>query len=98
MQKKYGFDKGVLIVALSDEPDRTVRPFIQRNNVNYVVGSDAGRTSGEFGVRAYPTIVVLDPFGESVYRGHNPIDAERIVEETIRKTPPNVKQLGSGRS
>lgn len=94
MQKKYGLDKGFLLVALSDEPDTTVRPFVKKNSMNYVVGSDAKSTFGEFGIRGYPTIFVLNPSGEIVYKGHSPPEAEDAVEEAFKKTPPKAKPLG----
>lgn len=94
MQKKYGFDKGFLLVALSDEPDTTVRPFVKKNNMNYVIGSDAKSTFGDYGIRGYPTIFVLNPSGEIVYKGHSPPEAEDAVEEAMKKTPPKAKPLG----
>ena len=94
MQKKYGHDKGVLLVALSDEPDPTVRPFVKRNSMNYVVGIDAKSTFRDFAIRGYPTVFVLNPKGEITYKGHDPYEAEEAVEEALRKTPPKAKTLG----
>lgn len=95
MQKKYGHDKGVLLVALSDEPDAKVRSFVKANNMNYVVGSDANPTFKDFGVRGYPTVFVMDPNGKIIYKGHSAEDAEDIVDELLKKNPPKAMTLGA---
>ncbi len=100
MQKKYADDKNFLLVALSDEPSATVKPFAKKQKINYVVGMDAKSTFKEFGVRGYPTIFVLDKSGEIVYKGHSADDAEEAVEESLTKTGPTKREplepLGSG--
>lgn len=100
MQKKYADEKGFLLVALSDEPSATVKPFAKKNKINYVVGMDAKPTFKEYGIRGYPTIFVLDRAGEIVYKGHSADDAEEAVEESLKKKGPTKREplepLGSG--
>lgn len=91
MQKKYGHDKGVVLVALSDEPTDTVKPFLKKNKMNYIVGADAKSTFKEFGIKGYPTVFVVDPDGTIRYKGHDPKAAEKAVEKALKDSPPKKK-------
>jgi thiol-disulfide isomerase/thioredoxin len=80
--------KGVVFVGLSDEPAAKVGPFIEKDKTPYVIG--AGSKAREaYGIRSYPTAIVIDPLGKVVFRGH-PSDEklQETILETLRKTPP----------
>lgn len=100
MQNKYADKKDFLLVALSDEPTETVKPFAKKNKINYIVGMDAKSTFKDFGIRGYPTIFVLDKAGEITYKGHSAEEAEDAAEEALKSTAPTkaapVEPLGSG--
>ncbi|MBI5765101.1 MAG: redoxin domain-containing protein [Planctomycetes bacterium] len=99
MQNKYADDKDFLLVALSDEPVETVKPFAKKNKINYIVGMDAKSTFKDFGIRGYPTIFVLDRAGEIVYKGHSAEEAEDAIDEAKKAKPEKpvaIEPLGSG--
>jgi tetratricopeptide (TPR) repeat protein len=91
MQKKYGHDKGFVLVALSDEPADKVKSFTKKEKLNYIVGADAKSTFKEFGINGYPTVFVVDPGGKIIYKGHDAHAAEEAVEKSLKEKPPKVK-------
>jgi tetratricopeptide (TPR) repeat protein len=87
MHKKYG-PKGVVLLALSDEPKGIVQKAIRKHRINYIVGSGARPTLKAFGVRGFPTVFVVDPDGKVVYKGHSADEAETTIEATLKEKPP----------
>ena len=84
MQNKYK-DKGVVMLALSQEPKAVVSEFSRRSGINYIVGAEARTAIRSYRVRAYPTVVVFDSQGREVYHGHDPHAAEAVVEKAVRE-------------
>jgi tetratricopeptide (TPR) repeat protein len=97
MQEKYAGNKNFRLVALSDEPAKTVTDFLKTNKVNYLVGAGARDTFKKYGVRGYPTLFVVDPLGKVVYKGHVVSEAEEAVEETLQTTSPKALLAGAER-
>ncbi len=87
MHKKYG-PKGVVLLALSDEPKGIVQKAIRKHRINYIVGSGARPTLKAYGVRGFPTVFVVDPEGNIVYKGHSADEAEKTIEATLKEKPP----------
>ncbi len=56
--------QGLSVVGLSPESDADIRAHISALPVQYTIARDAGGTMQRYGVRAIPTIVVLDRSGE----------------------------------
>lgn len=56
-------DRGLSVVGLSPESDATIRAHLAARPVSYTVARDVGGTMQRYGVRAIPTIVVLDRAG-----------------------------------
>jgi hypothetical protein len=98
MQKKYA-DKGVVIVALTDEPPSKVKPFAKTHKINYIVGMEAKETRAEYGVNGFPTALVVDPGGKILWRGH-PMqpDAEEAIEKALEQSPPKQKKIAELRA
>jgi peroxiredoxin len=96
MQNKYGHDRGVVLLAISDESDQRVRTFAASNKINYIVGAEAETTLRHYGVRAFPTVFVFRPDGRLAYKGHSPYDAEKALERVLKEMPPRAGKLGGG--
>lgn len=58
-----------MVVAVSNEPEATVRPWLERNGVNYanVLSKSAGSA---YGVRGIPNALLISPDGVIQWRGH----------------------------
>ncbi len=78
----------MVLLALSNEPEWKVRPFVKKNNMDYIVASDAEKTFKKYGVKAYPTIVILDPDGEVVWMGHNTLESDQVLKQVLARNPP----------
>lgn len=89
MQKKYQ-DKGVILVALSYEPAGKVGPYVTKNKVSYIVGSDATSARDAYGVNGFPTAFLVDPSGKIAWIGH-PAAAEEAIEDLLKESPPKGK-------
>ncbi len=86
MQKKYQ-DKGVVLVALSDEPKTKVWPYISKHKLPYIVGGDARSTLEAFGIKGFPTMFLLDPEGKVAWVGH-PMQVEESLDKLLKDKPP----------
>jgi len=78
----------VVLLALSDEPDWKVAPFVKKNNINYIVASDAEKTFKKYGIKTYPTILILDPDGVVQWKGHGIFEAEQVLKRVLARSPP----------
>ena len=56
--------QGLSVVGLSPENDATIRSHLSSIPVTYTVARDVGGTMQRYGVRAIPTIVVVDRGGQ----------------------------------
>jgi tetratricopeptide (TPR) repeat protein len=86
MQEKYQ-KQGVMLLALSYEPQEKVAPFVKKYKLPYVVGDAAMETRDAFGIRGYPTMFLVDPTGNVAWRGH-PDAVEPELEKLLKKKPP----------
>jgi tetratricopeptide (TPR) repeat protein len=92
MQNKYK-NNGVVLVAMTDEASPLVKPFAKKHKINYIVGLESGKTRSAYGVRGYPTVFVLGRDGNVLYVGHNPDEAEKTIENALKKDPPKKEGL-----
>ncbi len=66
LAKKYG-DKGLAVLAISDEAAKTVAPFIRENHYTFPAYLDAGRkVSMAYNIAAIPTVIIIDRAGRLV--------------------------------
>jgi len=87
-------DQGVVIVSLSDEGDRTVRPFVKEMKMKYLVGS--GSTSiRDFGVNGIPHAFLVDPNGIVRWAGHPMAGLDKEIANAVQKYKP-IRRLGGG--
>jgi thiol-disulfide isomerase/thioredoxin len=89
LKKKYE-SKGVLLVALSDEPKSKVAPFVDQQKMSYVVGGGAKATQEKYGISAFPTAILIDPDGKVAWTGHPAVIDSEIVK-LMKSNPPKKK-------
>jgi len=66
--------RGVTVVGLTSESAQaieTVRQFVERMEIEWPIGYDAGVAFNALGVRGIPTYVLYDRTGRSVWGGHS---------------------------
>jgi tetratricopeptide (TPR) repeat protein len=93
MQKKYA-DKGVVIVALSDEKKSLVGAKVKELKMSYIVGCGAKPTEREYGVKAFPTLFLVGPDGKIEWTSvgfPNGQELENAVDRILKDTPPTSK-------
>jgi len=89
LQKRFK-DQGVNIIGVSDEPLRTVEPFVKRmgDKMDYVVAiDDANSTSNEYmrryGVNGIPHAFVVKD-GTVVWHGHPMSGLDKAIDNALR--------------
>jgi tetratricopeptide (TPR) repeat protein len=89
MQEKYK-DKGVVLVALTDERLQTVSRLLTASKVNYLVGLESSRTRNAYGARGLPAVYVIDPDGKVAFWGSSAKAAEATIDKLLTEKPPKV--------
>lgn len=89
LKKKYE-PKGMLLVALSDEPKSKVGPFVEKYKMPYVIGGGAKATLQKYGINSLPTAVLIGPDGKVVWTGH-PAVIDSEIESALKANPPKKK-------
>ncbi len=86
--KKYK-DSGVQLVALSqDKSFDLVSQFVRDRKMDYPVAVDNG-TVDNYGIEAYPTIVVINHLGKVAWKGYPwESDFEKAVSKAVKDMPP----------
>lgn len=86
-------DKKVVFLAISPEPEKSVRNFLNQHPFSYKQIADADEIVKTFGVNAYPTHIVIDGEGYIVARleggGHSVSERLKPVIEKALKTVSN---------
>lgn len=80
-------DDGLVILAISDESPRKVGKYVESMglDVRVAAGSKAGK---EYGVRGFPTSVLIDPKGKIVWSGHPMRLSTKLVEQALDGAEP----------
>ena len=88
LNNKYK-DLGLEIIALSqDRSAEKVKNFVREKKINYHVAMDNG-TADWFGIRSYPTAVVVNHCGKVVWRGSSwNLDFEKAIKKALSEGPP----------
>lgn len=84
-------DRGLTILGVSREHRATIEAHLSRSPVGYTVARDLGPTQLRYGVRAIPTLVVLDRRGRvrDVRVGESDLPAlERLLERLLAEPGP----------
>lgn len=56
-------DEGLTVLGVAREPESRIRRHLERAPVGYTIARDAGGTLARYGVRAIPTVVLIDRRG-----------------------------------
>ncbi|MEO6595987.1 MAG: redoxin domain-containing protein [Planctomycetota bacterium] len=76
-------ERGLTVLAISYEPPEKMQPFLTQNAYTMPVGSDPKKqTVTAYGVRGWPTTIVIDKSGKVAHVG-SPYDAEAAVEKAL---------------
>ncbi len=68
-------------MAVRERDENAIRSAFARSDYAHRLVTKADETATRFGVRLYPTIIVINPTGEIVYNGHitKELDAQQLV-------------------
>lgn len=91
VQNKYK-SKGVILLAISDEPDRTVTEFMKSTKMPYVVGTGGDAARNAYQVKAFPTTFLVDGEGKIAWVGH-PAAMDAELEKLLKESPPKGKSF-----
>ena len=93
LNNKYK-DKGLALIALSqDKSAEQLERFVREKKISYNVAVDNG-TADWFGIRGYPTAVIVNHEGKVVWQGYPwDKDFEKTIAKTLEASP---KPLISG--
>jgi hypothetical protein len=72
-----------VVLAVSDEGDDLVAPYVDQNGVGVRVASGSGANKA-FGVAAYPSAVLIDPEGKIAWTGHPSSLTKGTVEKALK--------------
>ena len=91
LHSKYG-QKGVEILGISLDRSRdAVKSFVDAKNMNWLQYCDGKAWQSEmprnWGVRGIPSVFILSPKGEVLWKGH-PGEMEEVLEKVLREHPP----------
>lgn len=85
-------EKGLVVVALSNEPTSTLEPFLKTNAYTMPVASDPSETCDRaYGITGWPSTFVIGRDGKVAYVG-DPTRVEPAIEKTLGLTrdPPQL--------
>ena len=79
-------DKGLVIVGITAESEKKVKPFAKRMKMKYNVGIDANRATGSVymkGVRGIPHAFVIGKDGKVAWSGHPMAGMDRVIAQLL---------------
>lgn len=82
-------DKNVVIVGVTSENEETVRPFVEKMEMKYVVAIDTNRSFAETymdGVQGIPHAFIVDTNGVVAWSGHPAAGLEAALGEILAGT------------
>ncbi|QVL30894.1 redoxin domain-containing protein [Telmatocola sphagniphila] len=94
LAKQYG-TSGLEVLGVACERDgswdqqaNNVAKVAQRQEINYALYLEPpgkfGQVQDKFGIKSYPTLILLDREGKVLYRGNDFVQLERIIKANIR--------------
>jgi peroxiredoxin len=92
---KYA-DRGLVVLAMTNEAADKVEPFIEQNGMVYRIGIDAGGAAAKaYGVSGIPHAFLIDKDGKIVWGDHPSNLKESDLEKALEgATPPGGKLTG----
>jgi thiol-disulfide isomerase/thioredoxin len=91
LNNKYK-DKGLVLIGMSEDrlSKAKLANFIAQKGINYNIALDNG-TANWYGVKGYPTAVVIDSSGIVVWKGHPSSKAfETAIEKALKSVGPSL--------
>ncbi len=88
LNNKYT-ELGAEFIALSeDKSAEQIHQFVHQKQINYHVAIDNG-TANWFGIRGYPTVVVVNHLGKVVWEGYPwDLEFEKAIDKAVAAGPP----------
>ena len=86
LHKKYK-DKGVVIIGLSNEKSDTVKKFVKKQNMKYIVGAGS-KSGGTYGVSGIPTAFIIGADGTLLWKGHPMNGMDAALEKAVKSVKP----------
>ncbi|OGG46513.1 MAG: hypothetical protein A3F84_19715 [Candidatus Handelsmanbacteria bacterium RIFCSPLOWO2_12_FULL_64_10] len=79
----YG-KRGLLIISVTNEDEKTVQAFVKAHRMTFPVGIDDGdKTMTTYGIESIPTAFLIDRTGKVVWEGHTMALTEKEVEKAL---------------
>ena len=79
----YG-KRGLLMISVTAEDERTVREFANQYKMTFPIGiDDNGRTMLAYGVRGIPTAFLIDAKGVVIWQGHTLRLEKQLIEKAL---------------
>lgn len=76
-------DEGLVVLALSDEPAKTVAPYVDKNDLPFYVA--AGSTAkGAYGVSGIPHTFLVAPDGTIAWHGHPAELSKGVLKKALK--------------
>jgi peroxiredoxin len=82
-------DKNVVIVGVTSEDENTVRPFVEKMGMKYLVAIDTNRTFAETymqGIQGIPHSFIVDTNGVVVWSGHPSAGLKDALSDVVAGT------------
>jgi tetratricopeptide (TPR) repeat protein len=82
-------DKNVVIIGVTSEAEETVRPFVEKMEMKYIVAIDTNRLFAETymdGVQGIPHAFIVDTNGIVVWSGHPSVGLKDSLSEVLAGT------------
>jgi hypothetical protein len=85
--RKQFQSKGVIVLALCDEPRSKIAPYVEKNTISCVIGADARSTFESYGIQELPAAFLIAPDGKVAWKGH-PSVIEEEINKLLKEKPP----------
>lgn len=76
--------RGLSIVSVTNDPPEKAEPWVEKNHMEYAYGYDpGGKLQSHFGVNSIPHAILVDAFGNIIWRGHPMQMPVEMIERAI---------------
>src|SRR5262252_2746135 len=84
LNKKFS-KRGLVVVGVTNEPEKLVEKYVADNNVEYPIFIEKSFSSkAALKIAAYPHAVLVDPKGNVVWAGHPGNIDDATIEQALR--------------
>jgi hypothetical protein len=83
LQKKFA-ERGLVVVGVTNEPEKLVEKYVADNNVEYPIFIEKSfKSASALKVNGYPHAVLVDPQGTVIWAGHPGSIDEATIEKAV---------------